>query len=61
MNNEMRERERVGDATSFISDAVDYKGDHANRSTTGGWLSASSILGTMPFFFPLLILDLIIL
>ncbi|KAG8375995.1 hypothetical protein BUALT_Bualt09G0017000 [Buddleja alternifolia] len=29
----------------LISDAVDYKGAPANRSTTGGWLSAASILG----------------
>lgn len=49
MNSELRERKRDRDETPFISDAVDYKGALANRSTTGGWLSAASILGTMPF------------
>ncbi|KAK1549871.1 hypothetical protein Q3G72_009264 [Acer saccharum] len=30
---------------SLISDAVDYKGNAANRTTTGGWVSAALILG----------------
>ncbi|KAI3471466.1 hypothetical protein Pfo_031069 [Paulownia fortunei] len=34
----------VRGGTMYISDAVDYKGAPANRSTTGGWLSAASIL-----------------
>ncbi|KAH6761084.1 Major facilitator superfamily protein [Perilla frutescens var. frutescens] len=38
-----REIDNNGDAT-FITDAVDYKGAPANRSTTGGWISAASIL-----------------
>lgn len=47
---QVREREK-DESSTFISDAVDYKGAPANRSTTGGWLSAASILGirTMPF------------
>ncbi|KAK2645973.1 hypothetical protein Ddye_021168 [Dipteronia dyeriana] len=30
---------------SLISDAVDYKGNAADRTTTGGWVSAALILG----------------
>lgn len=30
---------------SFISDAVDCKGGPADRTTTGGWVSAALILG----------------
>lgn len=47
---EAREREREeerGERDELISDAVDYKGDPAKRSSTGGWLSAASILGKL--------------
>lgn len=42
-----REDEREGERDGLISDAVDYKGAPAKRSTTGGWLSAASILGKL--------------
>ncbi|KAL8040628.1 hypothetical protein ABFX02_10G110100 [Erythranthe guttata] len=32
------------DSTMLVSDATDYKGAPAHKSTTGGWLSAASIL-----------------
>ncbi|ERN02841.1 hypothetical protein AMTR_s00086p00160300 [Amborella trichopoda] len=35
----------MADETDVLNDAWDYKGRPAKRSTTGGWLSAASILG----------------
>jgi hypothetical protein len=43
----------------FISDRVDYKGDPADRNTTGGWVPAALIVGEwipqfdLLFFLPL--------
>ncbi|KAL4654049.1 hypothetical protein ACB092_01G350400 [Castanea dentata] len=34
-----------GKMNSFVPDAVDHKGNHADRTKTGGWLSAIQILG----------------
>ncbi|KAL3818852.1 hypothetical protein ACJIZ3_004757 [Penstemon smallii] len=34
----------------LVSDAVNHKGAPANKSTTGGWLSAASILSEFTYF-----------
>jgi hypothetical protein len=40
---------------SFILDRVDYKGDPADRNTTGGWVPAALIVGeSRKFIFPVI-------
>ena len=38
-----------GKMNSFVPDAVDHKGNRADRTKTGGWLSAIQILGKFHF------------
>ena len=35
---------------SFVPDAIDHKGDPADRTKRGGWTSAAQILGKFHYF-----------